>query len=93
MTTGNFWLNIINLEEMSNKLRQLYAPWCGRKWGTKLALSLDMQTLYDEFFLKNREYLKFKHFVTIYFEIIDVMIGNNELAWQLDSVVLTQNTY
>lgn len=74
----NHWLNIIEIEEMIEKLILQFKPLFSKRWATEQNLEHDLLQLRNKFFLNNKNYDKYQHSIIINFSMaIQPSTGNN----------------
>lgn len=65
----NYWVNLIESDELIGKLNHLYKPLLSKKWNTEFELENDMAVVKNNFFNNNKNYLKYKNNIIIKFVI------------------------
>jgi hypothetical protein len=63
--SNNYWLNVILLEELVEKLVALYGKFIGIPYDSEDDLADDIQAVTDSFYQNNQEYLKFMNILQI----------------------------
>lgn len=81
----NYWLNLILLEELANKLLKYYSGFIGKTWKSAGEMAIKMQEVRNMFYKNNPQYVKVANSIQIHFEIVDVK-ENEEIYYCLTSV-------
>lgn len=63
----NYWLSIIEIEEMISELILQFKPLVYKRWTTEQNLERDIISLRKNFFIKNKQYDKYQHEIIINF--------------------------
>jgi len=83
MGYNNYWLNLIQIDELINKLNHLYKPLFSKKWHSDIGIEADLFYIKNNFFMKNKNYLKYEKDISIKFFI---KIQNN--YYILDNILI-----
>jgi hypothetical protein len=69
MGYDNYWVNLIETDELIDQLFRLYKPLLSKKWNTEYELENDILVIKNNFFNKNKNYLKYQNLIVIKFII------------------------
>jgi len=75
MGYDNFWLYIIELDEVIDGLYKAYAPLFKDQWENDIDLERDIINYRKKFFINNKKYLKYENSVNIMF--YTKLVGDN----------------
>ena len=85
----NYWVNLIETDDLIVKLNHLYKPLLSKKWNSEYELENDISVIKTNFFIKNKNYLKYQNNIIIRFTI--GMSGNfysNNYNYILKSLIV-----
>lgn len=66
---SNYWMNIILIDELVEKIADAYKKYLGKQWSTQSALLDKLNDVQDDFYHKNPKYVKVQGYVKLEFMI------------------------
>lgn len=85
----NYWVNLIETDELIVKLTQMFKPLLPKKWNTEYELENDISVIKNNFFSKNKNYLKYQNNIIIKFTIgVSGTYYSNNYNYVLKSLII-----
>lgn len=69
MGYDNYWVNLIEINEIIDKLNALYKPLFSKKWNLDYQLENDVINIKNNFFRNNKNYIKYEGNIIVKFTI------------------------